>query len=136
MKNLNRRSLLTGAAFAAGALALGACSADQLANAEAQWASIVGKIQSAVAVAVKYIPTVESIAATAASLFGPGYAALVQIGTTAFNQVVATLTNVVNNLTPPASARLSVKLGASSPLAPVAIGTTANGVAVLGWKAS
>ena len=114
-KVINRRSLLSGVALGGIGLAVAGCSTTQLASAEAQWASVVGAIQSAVAGAATYIPTIESIAATAASLFGPQYSALVQIGSAAFNQIVATLTNVVSNLTPPAAARLGARLRASSP---------------------
>lgn len=131
---MNRRTLLTSAALGAGAIALGACSTAQIATAQADWASIVGSIQAAVATAATYIPTVESIAETAAGLFGPTYEALVTAGSAAFNQIVATLTNVVNNLSPVASSRLRVRLSASSPLAPIVIGVTSTGVQVNGYK--
>lgn len=131
---MNRRTLLTSAALGAGAITLGACSTAQIATAQADWASIVGAIQSAVATAATYIPTVESIAETAAGLFGPTYEALVTAGSAAFNQIVATLTNVVNNLSPAASARLSVRLKASSPIVPIVIGVTSTGVKVIGYK--
>lgn len=130
-----RRALLVGAA-AVGALALGACSADQIAQAEATWATVAGQIQSAVSVAVGYIPTIESIAETAAGLFGPTYAALVTAGSALFNQIVQTLVNVVGQLSPPAQGRLRVRLRASSPAVPIVIGQTVNGVTVTGWKAN
>lgn len=132
---MNRRSLLSGAALGAVGLAVAGCSTDQIASFETAWATVAGQIQSAVSTAAAYIPTIESIAATAASLFGPGYAALVQAGSAAFNAIVQTLINVVANLSPPASARLSAKLRASSPALPVTIGVTAAGVPVHGWKA-
>jgi len=100
--------------------------------------SYVGKcgwpIQTAVANASTYVPTVESIIATAASLFGPQYAVIVAAGTAAFNQIVATLVNVVANLSPAASAKLGVRLKASSPQVPVTIGKTPAGVVIHGWR--
>ena len=138
-KVLSRRSMLSGVAVLAGGLALAGCSTAQIATFETQWATVAGQIQQAVAdglaQAQAYIPTIESIAETAAGLFGPTYAAIVTAGSAAFNQIVATLTNVVNNLAPPAAARLSARLRASAPGAPVTIGTTATGVHVTGWKA-
>jgi hypothetical protein len=132
---ITRRKLLTTTALGATALAVAGCSTDQITAFETQWATIAGQIQTAVSVAVKYIPTVESIAATAASLFGPQYVALVTAGSAAFNQVVQALVSVVANLAPPASARLMARLRASSPNVPVTIGVTAAGVKVTGWKA-
>jgi hypothetical protein len=134
MKSINRRFLLSSAALAGAALALGACSSEQVATFESDWGAVEDALQSAVAQAAKYIPTVESIVATAASLFGPQYAALVQIGTAAFNQVVTALTNVVGALTPPALATMRRALATSSPNVPVSIGRTVQGVVVLGWK--
>ncbi len=77
------------------------CSSAQIDEFKSQWATVAGEIQQAVATAAAYIPTIESIAATAASLFGPGYTAIVTAGSALFNQIVATLTNIVNNLAPP-----------------------------------
>lgn len=134
--NISRRKLLSGTVIAAGAIALAGCSATQIAQAEATWAQVAGTIQQAVATAASYVPTIESIAETAASLFGPGYAALVTAGSTLFNQVVQTLINVVTNLTPPASARLSARLRVSSPNIPVVIGVTSGGVQVNGFRVS
>lgn len=130
---MNRRAFLTSTAFV-GAAAVTGCTTAQITSLQAGWASVVGQIQQAVANAAAYIPTIESIAATAASLFGPQYSALVQVGTAAFNQIVATLVNVVASLTPPAAARLAVKLSASSPQTPVIIGTTSTGIRVTGWR--
>lgn len=132
---ISRRSFLTTAAVGATGLALASCTTAQIATAQAEWATIVGQIQSAVATAAQYVPTVESIAETAAGLFGPTYEAIVTTGVAAFNQIVATLTNVVTNLSPPASARLHARLRASSPSLPVTIGTTSTGIVVHGWKA-
>lgn len=135
-KVASRRMFLSGAALLATGIAVAGCSTTQLANAQAEWASIVGMIQSAVAVGASYVPTIESIAATAASLFGPQYAALVQIGSAAFNQIVTVLENVVAVLNPPAKASLRRKLMSSSPAAPVLVGTTSTGISVAGWKAN
>jgi hypothetical protein len=142
MKMMNRRTLLTGAALGGLGLAVAGCSSTDISSAEASWASVLGNIQSAVATATAaissataYIPTIESIVATAANLFGPQYAALVTIGSAAFNQIVATLTNVVNSLVPVASAHLAARLQTSSPNVPVTIGRTSTGVVVHGYKA-
>ena len=133
----SRRGFLSGAAMlAAGAVALGGCSSTQIATFEAQWASVAGSVQSAVNAAVGYIPTIESIAATAASLFGPAYVTIVQAGSAVFNQLVQALVNVVNNISPPAAQAVRARLARSSPVAPVLIGTTPGGVRVLGWKSS
>ena len=131
---ISRRKLLTTTVLGASALALANCTSAQIASFETQWATVAGQIQAAVATASQYVPTIESIAATAASLFGPQYAALVAAGSAAFNQIVATLTNVTNNLSPPASAKLAARLRASSPQVPVTIGTTPAGVTIHGWK--
>jgi hypothetical protein len=133
--NISRRKLLTTSVLGAGALALANCTTAQIGSVEAEWASVAGAIQGAVANAAAYVPTIESIAATAASLLGPGYATLVQVGSAVFNQIVATLSNVVANLSPPASAKLHAKLRASSPQVPVTVGVTSTGVTVHGWKA-
>jgi hypothetical protein len=133
-KSMSRRGMLSTAAVLVAGAALAGCSTTQIATAQADWATIVGNIQAAVAQAATYIPTVESIVETAAGLFGPTYAAIVAAGTAAFNQIVATLSNVVTSLTPAASSRLSARLRASSPLAPVTIGVTSTGVQVTGYK--
>ena len=131
---INRRTLLGGVALT-GLVAVAGCTTSQVTAFEAQWATIAGQIQYVVSNSVAaYIPTIESIAETAASLFGPQYIAIVQVGTAAFNAIVATLENIVNNLTPPASAHLRMKLKGSSPSVPVVIGTTSGGVRVMGWK--
>jgi len=91
-------------------------------------------IQSAVAAAAQYIPTVESIAATAAGLFGPAYSAIVEAGSAALNTVIAALTAAANTLAPAAGARMRARLRASAPSAPVTIGTTPSGVVVMGYR--
>jgi len=132
---ITRRKLLTTTALGATALTVAGCSTAQITAFETQWASVASLVQQAVSTAAQYIPTIESIAATAASLFGPQYVTLVTAGSAAFNQIVQALVNVVGNLAPPASARLMVRLRASSPTVPVTIGKTAAGVMVTGWKA-
>ena len=132
---ITRRKLLTTTALGATALAVAGCSTAQITAFETQWASVASLVQQAVSTAAQYIPTIESIAATAASLFGPQYVTLVTAGSAAFNQIVQALVNVVGNLAPPASARLMARLRASSPQVPVTIGRTAAGVMVTGWKA-
>ena len=130
---LTRRSLLASAAPVA-VLAVAGCTTAQVTQFQTEWTTVVGAIQNAVATAAQYVPTIESIAATAASLFGPAYTTAVQVGSAAFNTIVATLVNIVNNLTPPASARLHARLKASAPSAAVLIGTTPQGVTVTGFK--
>jgi hypothetical protein len=131
---LTRRMLLTTAVPAAGALALAGCTAAQIATYQAEWATVVGEIQSAVATAASYVPTVETIAEEAAALFGPQYEAIVAAGSAALNEIVAVLTNVVSNLTPPASAKLRARLRAAPLNTPVSIGTTPQGVVVSGFR--
>ena len=130
---LTRRTLIASAAPAA-AFVIGGCTAAQIATYQAEWATVVGEVQAAVAAGAAYIPTVETIAEEAAALFGPQYEAIVTAGSAALNEIVAVLVNVVGSLTPPASARLKARLGASSPATPVSIGTTPQGVVVTGFK--
>lgn len=145
--HITRRKLLTATALGAGALTLANCSTTQIASVGTTWTTVVGEIQGAVASATAaistasaYIPTIESIVATAANLFGPQYSALVTVGSAAFNTIVATLTNVVSILSPPAKANLAARLMASSPYVPVTIShlpavKTPGGVTVHGYKA-
>lgn len=123
MRELSRRSLL-GSAALLGAAALGGCTTNPTTGQPELNPAVIDAIQSAVATVANYIPAVESIAATAAALFGPGYASLVQIGSTAINTVISALESVVSGLTPPAQARLKAKLKATAPGGvPVNIGT-------------
>ena len=125
---LSRRTLLTSVAPGA-VIALAGCTAAQ----QAQWATIVGQIQTAVAAAAKYIPSVESIAAEAAALFGPQYTLLVTAGSAALNQIIQVLVNVAGALTPPSKMR--ARLRAASPSVPAVVGTTPQGVVITGWAA-
>lgn len=131
--NLSRRTLLTSVAPGA-ALAVAGCSTAQVAQYQAEWATIVGQIQAGVAKVASYIPTVETIAAEAAALFGPQYTAIVTAGSAALNQIIAVLINVANNLTPPAASKMRARLRSSSPGAPITIGTSPQGVVVTGFK--
>ena len=125
---LSRRTLLTSVAPGA-VIALAGCTAAQ----QAQWATIVGQIQTAVAAAAKYIPSVESIAAEAAALFGPQYTLLVTAGSAALNQIIQVLVNVAGALTP--ASKMRARLRAASPSVPAVVGTTPQGVVITGWAA-
>lgn len=104
--------------------------------------AITDAIQSAVNLAVKYIPTVESILATAAGLFGPSYATIVTAGSAALNAVISALVNIVAGQAPAAQARLHKKLRALAPGAVLSIGATGalpfapSGVAVTGYRSN
>jgi hypothetical protein len=74
--------------------------------------AVVSFISSAVQQIASYLPAVESIAATAASLFGPAYATIVTAGSAAVNAVVQALTNLIPTAPAAASAKLSAKLKA------------------------
>jgi hypothetical protein len=138
---INRRSFLISTAFI-GAGVMAGCTTAQISAFQTQWATVAGSIQSAVANLGKYVPTIESIMAAAASIAGPGYAAAVTVGSVLFNQIVAALTAVVGVITPPAAAHRFAM--ASRPISghlrtlmatttPVLIGTTSTGVIVAGW---
>ncbi len=128
---VTRRMLLASAAPAMSLVLMGGTC---LPNFQAQWAAAVGAIQTAVAKYAGYIPAVESIVAEAAALFGPQYSAIVAVGSAALNQVIAVLVQIVNNLSPPASAKLHARLKVSSPNVPVTIGTTPQGIVVVGFR--
>lgn len=131
----SRRGFLTTAAVLAGGIALAGCSSAQITEAQTEWATIVGQVQSAVATGAQYIPTVESIAATAASLFGPEYTALVTVGSAALNSLITTLESVLTAATPAVVASARRRLASSSRSVPVAVGVTPEGISVIGWKA-
>jgi len=115
------------------AISLAGCATNPTTGAIGLSAGISDFIQAAVAAAAKYVPTVESIVATAASLFGAQYSAIVQIGTAAINSLISTLVSIVGTLP---SATLRAMLAGSSPLAPVVIGTTSGGIVVTGFRVS
>lgn len=133
---LSRRQLFVTAAPAAlmSAFALAGCATNPTTGQPELDPAVIDAIQAGVAKVAQYIPAVESIAATAASLFGPGFVALVTLGSQAINSLIQALSNVVTNLNPPAQARLRAKLRATAPTVPVTIGTTSTGVTVIGYR--
>lgn len=122
MLNMSRRGLLAGVALL-GAASLGGCVTNPSTGQPQLSPSVIDFVTNAVATVAKYIPAAESIAATAAALFGPGYASIVQIGSAAINTLIQALQSVVTNLTPKQSARLRSKLRAAAPNVLVDIGT-------------
>jgi hypothetical protein len=131
--SISRRNFLFSGAAVAVLPALAGCAT----TGSGTWGldpRIIDLIQKGVAFAAQYIPTVESIAATAASLFGPAYVAVVQAGSAALNQIIQVLTAAVSNLTPAARRSMRKRLRASSPSSPVFIGTTITGVNVTGYR--
>lgn len=131
---LSRRQLLSTAIPAAAAIAVAGCTTNATTGQPELDPSVIDAIQAGVAKIAQYIPAVESIAATAASLFGPGYAALVTLGSQAINTLISALSNVVTSLTPTQQARLHAKLKAAAPTVPVTIGVTPGGVTVIGYR--
>ena len=126
---LTRRTLLNGIAPGAVAIAIAGCTTNATTGVISLDPAVIDFIQNAVAAAAKYIPAAESIAQTAAALFGPAYSAIVTAGSAAANQIIAFLENAVTNLTPAASARLRARFGATT--GNVLITTAvANGVTV------
>jgi hypothetical protein len=101
-----RRSLLSSGAAGVAAVTLAACASttDPTTGVVTYGLStaVVAYIQSAVNYAKQYIPTIESIAATAISMFGPQFASVVAIGTTAINTVINTLINLIPGVAPAA----------------------------------
>ena len=135
MQNVTRRSLLSSGAVGLGALAVAGCTTNPATGQFELDPTVIDAIQSGVAKVAQYLPTVESIVSEAVSLFGPAYAAIVQIGSGALNALIASLASIVGGLTPPASAALRARLrGATSPATAVVIGTTATGVVVSGYR--
>jgi len=136
---MTRRKLLSSAVIGGGAVGLAACTTAQISTFETSWTAFVDQVQGLVNNAAGYIPIVESIAATMASLFGPTWTSAVALGTAVLNQVVGVLTSVVTNLAPPAVASLRSRLRKSSLRLPVIIGVTPptsfepNGVVVHGY---
>jgi hypothetical protein len=129
-KSQSRTLLLAAVAPAA----LAACATNPTTGAVTLDASVVTFIQNAVATAAKYIPTINSIATAAASLFGPGYVATVQFGSAAVNTVINALVGVVGTLSLAAASRLSSKLSVADPGTPVLIGRLRNGAPILGYR--
>jgi hypothetical protein len=71
--------------------------------------AVIAAITNVVQAVANYAPQVESIAAVAAGLFGPTYAAIVTAGSAAVNAVIAALVNLLPSL--PVGARVA-RLGA------------------------
>ena len=57
-------------------------------------------------------------------MFGPAYATIVSIGSTAINSLISAVASIVGNLSPPAAAALHQRLRGSSPTQAVVIGVT------------
>ena len=95
---ITRRHLFTLGAGAS-VVALGGCGifTQTASGAYGLSQAVISFIQTAVQTVASYLPAAESIAATAASLFGPTYSAIVTIGSTAINQVVSYLQNLIAN---------------------------------------
>jgi hypothetical protein len=132
MQSVSRRHLFALGASASVA-ALGGCALFQQ-NANGSYglsAAVIAFIQNAVQVAANYIPAIESIAATAASLFGAGYSAIVAVGSAAVNQIITYLENLVAN--PPtlgaSRGRTYASFGLPTPSGAL-VGYTKNGIPV------
>jgi hypothetical protein len=135
MQNISRRNLFTlGAGASVAALGVGGCALFQE-NPNGSYglsAAVIAFIQNAVSIANQYIPSIESIAAVAASLFGAAYVSAVQFGTAALNQVIAYLQNIVTNPPVIGAAKLRsvyARLGVPLPSG-VLVGYTKNGIPV------
>jgi len=127
LTSISRRKLLGSATVVGGAAALAACTTAQVANFDAQWAAAQSWIAQQVQNITKVLPTIESIAATAAGLFGPTYQAIVAAGTAVANTIVQTIVNVVNAAAPPATPAASLKFKkmlSGVAVAQVTVGTT------------
>ena len=133
MMSLSRRKiLLSGVGASAGAMT-GCTSITNPTTGAVTYGldpTVVAFITNAVQQIASYAPAIESIAATAASLFGPAYGAIVTAGSAAVNAIISALTNLVPTL-PTAAARLkssvqSLATSASGHL----VGYTKQGVAI------
>jgi len=134
---MTRRKMLGGAALIvpAAALALAGCTSAQIAVFEQDWTTFVQQVQSVVNEVQSYIPTIESVAATMAALFGPEWAATVALTSQIINEVIAAIESALGQL--PASARVAVRarLRASAPGTEVTIGTIpGTAVVVSGYR--
>ena|ERR1700722_1442532 len=101
---LTRRSLLSSGAAGVASVTLAACATtiDPTTGATTYGLSpaTIAFIQNAVSLVKQYVPTLESIAGTAASLFGPQFAAVVSVGSAAINAVINTLIDLVPGAAP------------------------------------
>jgi hypothetical protein len=110
---MSRRKLLSTAAVGVPAIALAGCGLFTQ-NANGSYglsAAAISFIQTAVNIANQYVPSAESIAAIVAS-FIPGGASVVTIGSTAINEVIAYLENIVAS-PPTLGAKLKATGGAA-----------------------
>ena len=132
---VSRRNLLgTGSVFVIGAVIAGCSTVQQNPTTGTYGLSpaVIAYIANAVQLASKYAPAVESIAAVAASLFGAQYSALVTLGSTAINQVIGELENLVTN-PPTVGGDMKApyaKFGIPMPVSQTLIGYTHHGVPV------
>lgn len=120
---LSRRLFLAAAAPLAVAVGLGGCVTNPTTGQEELSPQVIDFIQNGVAALQQFVPSVESIVATAVGLFGPGYTTLVQIGSAAINTLISALASAVSNLTTSARLRLRALLKAAAPATAVNIGT-------------
>ena len=120
--SMNRREAMRNVAVGALAVGMGGTLANCASTTNATTGvvtygidpAVIAAVQSAVTFVAQYTPAVESIAATAAGLFGPGYAAIVTAGSALVGQLETALENLVANL--PAGTRLfrSKRMGAAA----------------------
>ena len=126
---LSRRKLLSGAGVGVMALPLAACGAGTsiptvLAGFQTQWTAFVDQVQAIVLNAKGFIPIADSIAATVASLFGPGWEAAINLGISIVNQVAGIIIGAVTALPPAAAAAMYRRLQGSSSTQSAVIGVT------------
>lgn len=97
---ISRRALLSTAAAGLPAIGLAACASTTTNGVTTYGFSqqVITYITDAVQAVANYAPSIESIAATAAGLFGPAYAAAVTIGSTAINTLISTLQSIIPTL--------------------------------------
>lgn len=105
----SRRQLLGSAALIGAAGLTAGCVTNPATGTPQLDPNVIQTIQNAVKT---YVPAVETILQTAAALFGPGYAAIVTLGSSALNAVINALNSVVSNL--PQSARLRLRASTTS----------------------
>jgi hypothetical protein len=134
MQDMSRRSMLGSVAGLAVAAGLGACATNPTTGAITLDPTVIDAVQQGVATIASFLPTVESIVAEAASLFGPAYAGIVTIGSSALNALINAIASIVTNLAPPASAALHARLKGATARSPVPIGVTTSGVQILGYR--
>lgn len=128
-----RKMLASGSVVAAGA-ALAACTTNPTTGQLEFSPAVIDAIQQGVATAAKFIPLVESIVQQAVAMFGPAYATIVSIGSTAINSLISAIASIVGNLSPPAAAALHQRLRGSSPTQAVVIGVTPQNVTIQGYR--